>query len=53
MQLFTRVSLDPDMEAVAARLRQQKQSTQIQPQAAQKPKKKVSRSSALDAGGDW
>ena len=47
------VSLDPDMEAVAARLRQQKQSTQIQPQAAQKPKKKVSRSSALDAGGDW
>ena len=47
------VSLDPDLDAVAARLRQQKQPTQVQPQAAPKPKKKVSRSSALASGGDW
>lgn len=44
--------LDPDMDAVAARLRGLSQDTQAKPQAAQKPRSKVRRSSAA-GGDDW
>ena len=47
------VSLDPDMDAVAARLRGQKEKTQEKPLAAPKPRSKVRRSSAAAGGDDW
>lgn len=48
------VSLDPDMDAVAARLRAAKEKPKAAPQAAQqKPRSKVRRSSAAAGGDDW
>lgn len=46
------VSLDPDMDAVAARLRGLDKKPQDKPRTVQKPRSKVRRSSAA-AGDDW
>ena len=48
------VSLDPDMDAVEARLREAKETPKAAPQTAQqKPRSKVRRSSAAAGGDDW
>ena len=45
--------LDPDMDAVAARLKGTPEKTQAQPQVATKTRSKVRRSSAATGGDDW